>query len=228
MSEPDPVAVNFPLKGEWCAVNTPGHCVPSHGTDMLGQRFAYDFFQIDWSQEKGYKWYRSPKWRSRLFGVPLEDALCWSQAIYSPFDAEVVEAYDGWKERNPAHIVRDLFLAIKNGVTAKPSSNSDLIPILGNYLILKSNETYNLIAHAKCGSLTVVAGDNVCAGQKLAEVGHSGNSTAPHLHFQLMDRSELLDAIGIPCSFNHYETYANGEWRVVRNGVPGRRERICA
>src|SRR5690606_40920766 len=105
MNEKDPIAVRFPLAGEWCAVNTPGHSVPSHGTAMLGQRFAYDFFQIDWNQEKGYKWYRTSKWKGLLTGIDLQDALCWSQPIYSPFDAEVVEAYDGWKERNPAHIV---------------------------------------------------------------------------------------------------------------------------
>ncbi|GEM_PF-5659200 len=54
-AEIEPVAVRFPLSGEWCAVNTPGFKVPSHGTDQLGQRYAYDFFQIDWSREKGYR-----------------------------------------------------------------------------------------------------------------------------------------------------------------------------
>jgi hypothetical protein len=33
------VVVDFPLRGErWVAVNTPGDRIPSHGTDMLGQR----------------------------------------------------------------------------------------------------------------------------------------------------------------------------------------------
>lgn len=228
MNDGIPMAVRFPLKGEWCPFNTPGYRVPSHGTDMLGQRYAYDFFQIDWNQDKYYKWYRPSKWKSRLFGVALKDTFCWSQQIYSPFDGEVVEAYDGWKERNPAHILRDLFLAIKNGVTMKPSSNAELVPMLGNYIILKHDETYSLIAHAKCGSLKVVAGDEVCEGQTLAEVGHSGNSTAPHLHFQLMDGPEILQSDGIPCSFSYYETYADGKWTTVKNGVPGRRERIRA
>lgn len=228
MGEMDPIAIKFPLSGEWCAVNTPGHCVPSHGSDMLGQRFAYDFLQIDWNQESGYKWHRSSKFKSRFFGVALENALCWSQPIYSPFDAEVVQAYDGLKERNPAHFVKDVFLAIKNGLTVKASSNVDLIPMLGNYLILKNHQTYCLIAHAKCDSLRVKAGEKVYEGQALAEVGHSGNSTAPHLHFQLMDSPDLLNANGIPCAFKSYETYEHGKWTIVQNGVPGRRERIRA
>ncbi|HJS27439.1 MAG TPA: M23 family peptidase, partial [Actinomycetota bacterium] len=39
----DPVVVGFPLRGEWAAATTPAHRIPSHGTDMLGQRYAFDF-----------------------------------------------------------------------------------------------------------------------------------------------------------------------------------------
>jgi hypothetical protein len=41
-----PVVVDFPLRGEWVARNTPGRRVPSHGTDMLGQTYAYDFVRL--------------------------------------------------------------------------------------------------------------------------------------------------------------------------------------
>ena len=43
----DPVVVDFPLRGEWAAATTPTHRILSHGTDMLGQRFAFDFVRID-------------------------------------------------------------------------------------------------------------------------------------------------------------------------------------
>jgi hypothetical protein len=44
----DATIVEFPLRGaRWIAVTTPGDRIPSHGTDMLGQRFAYDFLQVD-------------------------------------------------------------------------------------------------------------------------------------------------------------------------------------
>ena len=44
----NPVVVDFPLRGEgWMAVTTPAHRVPSHGTDMLGQRYAYDLLIVD-------------------------------------------------------------------------------------------------------------------------------------------------------------------------------------
>ncbi len=120
--EVEPIAVRFPLSGEWCPVNTPGHSIPSHGTDMLGQRYAYDFFQIDWRKSKGYKFYKSKTFRYLVFGVPLENTYCWSQAILSPFEGEVVEASDGFKERNPVNFFRDIFIA------------SDILPTLNQRL----------------------------------------------------------------------------------------------
>jgi hypothetical protein len=45
------IAVRSPLSGQWCAANTPEHKVPSHGTNLLGQRYAYDFIQIDWEKK---------------------------------------------------------------------------------------------------------------------------------------------------------------------------------
>ena len=37
------VVVDFPLQGDWwVAVNSPADRIPSHGTDLLGQRYAFD------------------------------------------------------------------------------------------------------------------------------------------------------------------------------------------
>jgi len=60
----------------------------------------------------------------------------------------------------------------------------------------------------------------------LGRVGHSGNSTAPHLHFQHMDSSNLLSAKGIPCAFEQYESFQDGVWKTVYNGVPSDTDRI--
>ena len=224
--QPEPIAVRFPLAGEWCAVNTPGFRVPSHGSDQLGQTYAFDFLQIDWSTDKGFKFFDKSLLTGLLLGIRLAESYCWSQPVYSPVQGEVLEARDGCAERDPAHILRDLFIVLKNALFFRAENNADLHPVLGNHIILRNAQTCVLMAHLRSGSILVAPGDAVDEGQLLAQVGHSGNSTAPHLHFQLMDRPELLEARGLPCCFKQYETYLDGQWYHITNGIPGRRERI--
>ncbi|WP_432804253.1 M23 family metallopeptidase [Deinococcus taeanensis] len=57
----------------------------------------------------------------------------------------------------------------------------------GNFIVLRSTapdgrQVHILLAHLQRGSVTVKPGDQVRAGQVLALVGNSGNTTEPHLH----------------------------------------------
>ena len=222
----EPIAVRFPLSGEWRAATTPSDKIPSHGTDCWGQTYAYDFIRIDWN-EKGYRFYKTPVATRLIFGAKLEDTYGWSQPILSPFDGVVVEAQDGLKERNPVHVARDLFIVLKNAFFFQAKSHNELRSVLGNFVIIRRDEdVYCLLAHARKDSIKVKAGQQVQEGQQVAEVGHSGNSTAPHLHFQLMDNPSLIEAKGLPCCFKGYKTYSDGSWKPVENGIPGKRVRI--
>ena len=98
--------------------------------------------------------------------------------------------------------------------------------MVGNYIIIASADGYAFLAHAQAGSLLVSPGDQVSVGQPLARVGHSGNTTAPHLHFHLMDDRNLTQAQGIPCCFREYEVYRAGAWLPVCNGIPGDTDRM--
>ncbi len=73
-----PILMEFPLQGEWLSPNTPGTKVPSHGTNRLGTRYAYDFIQVDW-ERPGRPSYRGGLLRYLLFGIPVEDYFCWGQ-----------------------------------------------------------------------------------------------------------------------------------------------------
>ena len=56
----------------------------------------------------------------------------------------------------------------------------------GNYVKIKhSDGTYTLYAHLAQNSITVRAGDVVDQGQVIGKMGHSGQSTATHLHFEV-------------------------------------------
>lgn len=78
----------------------------------------------------------------------------------------------------------------------------------------------------KKDSIKVQKGDEIRPGDLIGNVGHSGNSTAPHLHFHLMDRADPIIAKGIPCCFNEYELFHNGSWVKIKNGIPKNKDRI--
>lgn len=222
---PSPIVVEFPLRGEWIAPNTPGKRVPSHGTDMLGQRYAYDFVGTS-LDARDMRFYRSSPWRYLLFGVRLQDCYGWGQPIYSPLDGTVVVAEDGWPERNPVHLFRDPAILLRHAFTFDVKKTTDFRPVAGNHLIIETASAYALIAHAQTGSVRVARGDSVSAGEHLANVGHSGNSTAPHLHFHLMDKEDARVANGLPCCFREYEVLRAGQWQVIHDGIPTHRDRI--
>jgi murein DD-endopeptidase MepM/ murein hydrolase activator NlpD len=55
-----------------------------------------------------------------------------------------------------------------------------------------------MYAHLAPHSVTVHVGDRVKAGDKLGLLGNSGNTTGPHLHFQISDRPSTLDVTSLP------------------------------
>ncbi|MBV9267947.1 MAG: M23 family metallopeptidase, partial [Acidobacteriaceae bacterium] len=58
----------------------------------------------------------------------------------------------------------------------------------GNHVIVDMGDgQYALYAHLVPYSATVQVGDVVRQGRRIGLLGDSGNSDAPHLHFQVMD-----------------------------------------
>jgi hypothetical protein len=222
---PTPVIVDFPLRGAWIAPNTPGKKVPSHGTDILGQRYAYDFVGID-PQSKGRRFYRPSPFHYLVLGIRLQDCFGWGRPIFSATSGIVVQTEDGCPERNPVHLVRDIAVMFTNAKAVNTKQIADLRMLSGNYIIIEASDGYAVYAHAQTGSIKVSTGDKVVAGQHLANVGHSGNSTAPHLHFHLMDHLDPWKAQGIPCCFRDYEVFLAGAWHLVQNGILNATDRI--
>jgi len=218
----NPVVVEFPLRGEgWTAVTTPADRVPSHGTDLLGQRYAYDLLRTD--GRRGLHVHPGGGLSGLIRGHRVSDAYAWGQPVHAPFDADVVRTVDGMPERQVVHPIREALLQIWNGLTFTPRR---LPEILGNHVILGRGDVFAGLVHLAPGSVTVAEGQRVSQGDVLGRVGHSGNSTSPHLHFQLMDSPDPLTARGIPCAFHGYEVERDGGWLPVTGGVPRRGERL--
>jgi hypothetical protein len=75
--------------------------------------------------------------------------------------------------------------------------------LVGEAVILDhGNGEYSLYAHLKPGSVTVKAGDRVRSGQTVGRLGSSGNSTEPHLHFQVCDAPSAVSCAGIIPTFD--------------------------
>lgn len=84
--------------------------------------------------------------------------------------------------------------------------------------------------HLQPGSITVAEGDTVTTGQPIARLGNSGNSTAPHLHFGLIDGPDAITGNSLPLVFDRYtvagtidlETFltAEGDATLPFDGTP--------
>lgn len=70
-------------------------------------------------------------------------------------------------------------IAATNGTVVLPSSEGSY----GNHLKIQVGDI--IIIYAHCLSLAVKEGDEITQGQVIAKVGSTGNSTGPHLHFEI-------------------------------------------
>jgi hypothetical protein len=219
----DPVVVELPLRGEWSVERSPADRIPSHGTDMLGQRYAYDLVRTD--HRTGLHLHPAGTLRWLLIGGRTWDCYGWGQPVHAALDGVIVQAVDGVAERQWLHVARESWVAVKNTL-AFARRGLDAARLAGNHVIMATGGMYALYAHLAPGSVVVTRGQQIRAGEVLGRVGHSGNSTAPHLHFHLMDSADPLQARGIPCAFSAYLVERDGQWQRVERGIPHRRERI--
>jgi hypothetical protein len=193
MMPPTPVTqlarvIQPPLRGpRWVAANgccsrvTPhrGLIQAINGALKVPERFAIDWVQLD-ATSHAFSGDKSK----------LSNWASYSSPIYSVADGTVVNVYDGIDEQVPGKITG---LSLQN--------------LGGNMVVVDiGGGAFAFYAHMQRGSLTVKLGDRVKAGQVLGLLGNTGNSTGPHLHFQLMDGPSPLNANGIPYVFHHFTT----------------------
>ncbi len=77
--------------------------------------------------------------------------------------------------------------AATDGEVVLASSEGDF----GNHLKIQIGQVSIIYAH--CNKLYVKQGDKIVQGQEIAEVGSTGNSTGPHLHFEIRLNEKPVD-----------------------------------
>lgn len=136
-------------------------------------------------------------------GTRNEHYFCWGKPVVAPAEGTVVIAEDGASDNPPG--------------IANPQK------LYGNHLVIDhGNGEYSLLAHLMRRSLTVKVGERVERGQLLGRTGNSGQSTEPHLHYQLMDSAQWLEANGLPAVFVDF--VADG--KPVARGEPKRGQAV--
>jgi len=89
----------------------------------------------------------------------------------------------------------------------------DTWDIRGNFITIKHAEKeYSIIAHLAPNSITVKVGDTVKQGQLIAKCGNSGNSSEPHIHFQVNAGKSFYASMGLPIAFKNIKATQVKGW----------------
>ncbi|MFC4988496.1 M23 family metallopeptidase [Saliphagus infecundisoli] len=171
-------AYRLPVAGTWTVVNGSTEKDHSHSWFPANQRYAYDLVVTD---DDG---------RTRPEGTDpaTADYYCYDEPVLAPADGVVVDALD--TDLEPA----------RAGGFAHPLKRD----IRGNYVTIQHGpEEYSCLAHLVPGSVAASPGERVARGQPVGRVGHSGNSSEPHLHCQFQDHPVFEMAAGHPPLFEN-------------------------
>lgn len=183
------VVISAPLVGEdWVAGNGPSNTsvhrrslIPINGHAYIAQRFAIDWVQA-YPDGKMYKGDPSDNKNYRAYGAE----------IHAVADGVVTQVGDGIPQNTPG--AKSLAVPIT------------LETVGGNHVIMEiGNGLFAFYAHMQPGSLRVKVGDKVRRGQVLGLLGNTGNSSEPHLHFQICSANSELGSEGLPYAFALFE-----------------------
>jgi Peptidase family M23 len=153
--------------------------LPVDNQPWLVQRFAVDWEQLD------------ARSRTTIADDTLEPAsyTIYGKKALAAADGTVVHVVDGLPEQVPGTFPQNI-----------PLSEAD-----GNSVVLDlGHGLYAAYAHMQPGSLAVHVGQRVKRGDLIGLVGNSGNSIAPHLHFQVMDGPSPIAAEGVPYEIDRF------------------------
>jgi Peptidase family M23 len=186
VSTHEPAVISPPLYGErWLDGNSccdmTAHRMalnPLNGQLWAAERFAIDYVQLspDGTMFKGDS--------SKPESFPY-----FGSDIHAVADGPVVAVLDGLPEQ----------------VAGRSPTGLPLDQYGGNHVVQDiGNGNFAFYAHLKTGSVKVKVGDQLSTGQVLANLGNSGNTDAPHLHFHVMSAPDPLLSNGLPFVFKSF------------------------
>ncbi|MDO9511256.1 MAG: M23 family metallopeptidase [Bacteroidales bacterium] len=181
-----PIAISSPVKGtNWLFINqsTLGYHFNAmffqQGIIGTAERYAFDNLQLNEDQVTHVG---DPRINESYFN--------YKDTLFAVADGAIMLLKDGRPE---------------NSGNARDVSINSLDEYGGNYIILNmGNSRFAVYGHCVPNSFLVNQGDNVKEGDPIALLGNSGNSTEPHLHFQICDEQNMFMSKGIPFVIKKY------------------------
>ncbi|HEY6737398.1 MAG TPA: M23 family metallopeptidase [Actinopolymorphaceae bacterium] len=211
------VRLALPFQGRWLTRNSPARRIPSHGTNLMGSRYAIDFIGVD----DRHRIADRTDWRTLFATEPVERFFAFGRPVLAPADGVVVRTHDGEVD----HVARRSQLTLVPYALGQARRyRRGPAGLAGNHVVIALREPgrFVALAHLRAGSLRVAVGDEVTVGQHLVDCGNSGNSTSPHVHVQVMDDAEATVARGVPMTFLHFREWpgGRGSFGVRQSGLP--------
>jgi len=201
---PDRPAANltFPLRGEDYYVIHGGGTYPVnyHGMFASSQRYALDLAQLNDWGVRATGLYPERLPAYEVYGAP----------VHSPLTGTVVDTAGHFPDLTPGKRMPE-----------HPA---------GNHVWLRRDSLYVVLAHLKAGSVQVTPGERVEAGERLAAVGNTGNTSEPHLHVHAVtlpsdatpDPDSLLGrGTPVPLRFDGRFLTRNDQFTQTRLPAPG-------
>lgn len=188
VSHASPVTIEPPLHGKnWYAGEAPSNDAGHRrtvffydGRPYIAQRFAIDYVECKFIAVKCVVYSGDFKKNESYFS--------YGQPIFAVARGRVVSVHTGVPDNMPTQT--------NPHVTMDNAFGNDVILDIGF-------GRYAAYAHMIPGSARVKLGDMVEAGQVIGRVGNSGNSSAPHLHFQIINGPRFLGSEGEPYAHPH-------------------------
>ena len=118
------------------------------------------------------------------FVKPLNGTISSMFGLRNPTTESVPKNHTG---TDIAAVTGTKIVSATDGTVIYTSSKGDY----GNHIKIQINDVIILYAH--CNKLYVKEGDAIKQGQEIAEVGSTGNTTGPHLHFEIRYQDRYVD-----------------------------------
>jgi murein DD-endopeptidase MepM/ murein hydrolase activator NlpD len=184
---------SFPLQGVWFNAAGASFHTAHRWTPM--EEFAFDLLQVDsnGATHKGN-------------GTRFTDYFAYGEPIFAAAAGRVVyvvadQVEDPAAMQQPGESIEVYFGRLQQDQFGRIAKGAPGVG--GNQVVLDhGNGEFSFYGHLQPASVSVAMGDRVERGARIGAVGSSGNSTEPHLHFNVCDSADPLMCASIPVQWD--------------------------